>query len=398
MPSQTANNVQIGYKVQSGLGVPASGAGATGLRVKPSQSMTLTKAIIPSEEVRRDGQRTRGRHGSRSAGAAYTSELSVGSFDELFQAVLRGTWTASAAITQVAMTSITTTTATIVAAAGSWLTQGVRVGDLVQLTGHSTAANNAKWFRVLAVTASTITVPAASLVTDAVADTSFTLTVAKTVINGATPVERYFTVEEYLQDIDGSLLGTDMKVSKLDINIQPNANIEVGFTFMGRDMQPLASGSAPSFTPTPTYSVTLPLVMVDGIIRILGVDYAVLTGFQFSLDLGGSVPPTLSSTSPDIFLGNAALSGSFSAIQGDLVFLTAYSAETPVEFFVLCAENEADPKDFVSFFIGNATLSGNSSGIAAEGPRAEQIPWAAGKDETGGDRASTMLKIATSAA
>ena len=38
--------------------------------------------------------------------------------------------------------AITTTTSTIVAAAGSWITAGVRVGDIVTLTGHSTAANN----------------------------------------------------------------------------------------------------------------------------------------------------------------------------------------------------------------------------------------------------------------
>jgi hypothetical protein len=59
--SQSASNVLVALKVQSGIGTPASGAGATGLRVKPSQSLKLNKQYINSEEVRRDGQSTRGR-------------------------------------------------------------------------------------------------------------------------------------------------------------------------------------------------------------------------------------------------------------------------------------------------------------------------------------------------
>jgi hypothetical protein len=394
--SQSAANVTVAFKAQSGIGTPASGAGGTGLRVKPSQSLKLNKQYINSEEVRRDGMTTRGRQGSRSSGAAYAGEFSVGSFDALIEAVFRGTMTVSTDITQATMTSITTTTNTIVAAGGSWLTQGVRRGDMVKLTGHSTAANNGKWFRVVGVTASTITLPTAALTTDAVADTTFTLTVAKNVIQGATPVERYFTVDEYEADIDASLIGTDMKVTKFDFNAQPNRNIEVTVTFMGLDAQSATGASAPSLT-TPTYTTTLPLVMVDGTIRINGVDYTVLTGFQFSLDLGGQVPPVLSQTGVDVFLSNAKLTGTFSAIRQDLTFWTAFSAETQMEFFVHCAENESDPKDFCSFYIGNAALSDNTTGIAQDGPMIAQVPWTAGKDEAGTDHAATMIKFATSA-
>jgi hypothetical protein len=395
--SQSASNVLVALKVQSGIGTPASGAGATGLRVKPSQSLKLNKQYINSEEVRRDGQSTRGRQGSRSSSAGYSSELSVGSFDALIEAALRGTFTVSTDITQATMTSVTTTTTTIVASAGSWLTQGVRRGDMIKLTGFADAANNAKWFRVISVTASTITVAGtAPLVLNATPDSTFTVTVAKNVIMGATPVERYFSLEEYQQNIDSSLYGTDMKVVKMDFNAQPNRNIEVTFTFMGLDAQSLTGASSPTFT-TPTFTTTLPLVMVDGTIRINGVDYTVITGFQFSLDLGGATTPTLAPTSVDVFLANTKLTGSFTAIRQDLTFWAAFSAETQVEFFIHCAENEADPKDFISFYIGNAALSDNTTSIAQDGPMVETVPWTAGKDEAGTDHAATMLKVATSA-
>ena len=376
--------------------MPESGGGATGYDVKPGAGLKLNKARVPYETVRRDGMTKRDRHGSRSSGVTYGFELGVDLVDDLIEAAFRGTVVAQATIDEAAMTSITTTTSTIVAAAGSWLTQGVRRGDMVKLANHATAGNNGKWLRVLSVTATTITVPANSLTLNAVADTEFELIVAKTVVQGEVPVERYHTVEEYLQDIDQSKLGTDMKISKMTFSAQPNKNIEVTFTFMGRDMVPKDAGDSPVLT-GPTYTATLPLVMVDGIIRIGGVDYSVLTGFSFELDMGGEVTPTLSRTSPDVFLGNAKLSGSFSALRQDLAFLQAFDAETPIEFLVLCAENEADPADFIAFYIGDATISDNSDAIASEGGMTETTPWSAGKDEGGSDRAPTMIKMCTSA-
>lgn len=392
--SQTASNFSIAYKAQSGLGAPASGAGATGLYVAPSAGLQLSKATIDNPTIRNDGQSTRGRHGTRKGAGAYEHVLGVGSADALIEAIMRGTWVAAAAITQATMTSITTTTNTIVAAGGSWLTQGVRAGDKVKLTGHSTAANNGKWLRVLSVSASTITLPAGSLTLDAVADATFTLTVAKTVSMGTT--DRYFSIEDYGQDIDASEYGTDMKVCKIEISAQPDANVMITFTFMGLDVQPMTGASAPVFT-SPTYTTTLPLVMADGTIRIGGVDYSILTGFSITIDRGGDTPSVLAPTSPDVFLANAKVSGSFSAIRQDLAFLTAFRNETTVDFFVDFVENEADPKDFLSLYVGYATLGGNSKQLGASGPLVETIPWNAGIDTTGGDRVATMVKIATSA-
>lgn len=89
--------------------------------------------------------------------------------------------TANTAITQTAtsgtLTSITTTTTTIVAASGSWITQGVKVGDLVVLTNHATGANNNLRLGVAAVTASTITIASSNLTANAVPDSAFTLTI-----------------------------------------------------------------------------------------------------------------------------------------------------------------------------------------------------------------------------
>jgi hypothetical protein len=399
MAYQQKHNVAVAIKRQGAKGTAASGASA-GYNVFPVQGMKLNKAVIPNNVITRDGQARLGRHGSRDFGCAYKFPLSQGTLDPLFEAGFRGTFTATFDVTEATagLTSITTTTSTIVASAGSWITAGIRAGQKVKLTGHSTAGNNGKWLRVLSVTASTITVPAASLTLNAVADTAFTVTVAKALTNPTSLTERYHTIEEHLQDLTTtSKLGSDAKVTKIEFNAQPNQLIEVTVHFMGLDIAPQASG--PILTPL-TYATTIPLVMVDGTIRIGGVDYSVLTGFQWTWDMSAEVPATLSGTGPDVFLGRGRLSGSFSAIKQDMVFFTAFRSETVVDFFIDCQEPDAaDPKDFTSFYIGKATLSDNSDEIGESGAMMETVAWAAGYDDTGGsDRATTTMMISSSAA
>ncbi|TIL83592.1 MAG: hypothetical protein E5Y76_02090, partial [Mesorhizobium sp.] len=86
---------------------------------------------------------TRGRHGLQKTAGAYISELSLGGFDDILEAVMRGTWSsANLQLTQADFTSITTGANTIVFAAGSPISLGVKVGDVWRLTNHSSAANN----------------------------------------------------------------------------------------------------------------------------------------------------------------------------------------------------------------------------------------------------------------
>lgn len=398
MTYQSKSNRIVAYKVQSALGTPSSGGSGLGLRVNSgSQGLKQTNAIIPNNEVRRDGMTSRGRHGSRQVAGSYLVNMALGELDTMFQAALRGTWVAQTDITQATMTSITTTTSTIVAAGGSWLTQGVRKYDLVKLTGHSTAANNGKWFRVTGVTASTITLAGTPLTLDAGADASFTLSIARTLVQGSTPTERYFTFDEYDADIDISRTFTDVKVNRIDISAVPDQNVIVTVGLMGLDATANATGSSPVLT-SPTFTTSLPMVLSDGTIRVNGVDYASLTGFSLSLDLGGSVPKVLAPNGPDVILNNAVLSGSMSAMRTDDTFWTAFDSETQIDFLAHMTEvGDSDPKDFISIGIGNAVFDGADPDGFGEGELIETIPWRAGKDEGGSDRAATMLKISTSA-
>nr|MBA3890489.1 hypothetical protein [Gemmatimonadaceae bacterium] len=318
MATQIGTNIIVGYKVEGTINTPPGATGAKQLRFTPGAGLALSKADIRSNEVRNDGLSSMGRHGSRMVQGSYGGELAVGAFDELLEAVMRSTWVAAVAITNATMTSITTTTSTIVAAAGSWLTQGVRVGDIVRLTGHSTTANNSKNLRVLAVTATTITVPTGDLTADAVADASFTLTILRKVKNGATPVRRSFYFDEYNQDIDQSEVFGGNRIVSMKITGQPDGMALIEFGVMGLSSDTLATAASPYFT-TPTLNTATALVFADAKIRFNGVDIGIGTGFELTYQIGAGVQPVIGSTAGrDVSDAAARLAGSLSLIREDL--------------------------------------------------------------------------------
>ena len=136
--SQLGQNVIVAYKVQATAGTAPGATGGKRVRLNQSPGLSMTRALIESNEIRGDMLTAMARLGHRSVGGGYNGDLSIGSWDDWLEAAVRATWVAAVAITESTMTSITTTTSTIVAAAGSWITEGVRVGDLVRLTDHAT--------------------------------------------------------------------------------------------------------------------------------------------------------------------------------------------------------------------------------------------------------------------
>lgn len=402
MPYQSASNLVVAYKAQSGLGSPASGASGLGLRInRGSQGLRLSKAVIENNEVRRDGQTSRGRHGSRMVSGSYIVNMAVGELDTILQAALRGTWTAAATRTYdgtAGLTSLAVTQTNEITQVGTTTLLGaVYIGDMIKLANMSTAANNDVWVRVSNVTATVITL-ADSVLTVQAADSACTLTVARKLLCGTTPTERYFTFDEYNADLDLSMRYTDCKINRIEINAQPNEIVTATIGLMGLDADDQLAAASPVMT-SPTFTTALPLVLADGKIRVEGVDYADLTGFSMVFDLGGNVPAVLGANPPDVFLNNARLSGSVSGLRTDFDFFGYFDDETQLDLSAHLIEvGDSNPKDFLSWYIGNAVFDGNEAALGGDGPLVETIPWRAGKDEAGNPADNTMIKFCTSAA
>ena len=399
MSFQTGNNVSVRYKVQSGLGTPASGSGGKELPLIASGGLVPAKAAIESPEVRADGMTAIGRHGTRSVGGDYAAVIRIGAEDELIEAVVRGTWAAAAAITQATMTSITTTTTTIVAAAGDWIAQGVRAGDVIRLTDHSTSSNNGKNIPVVSVTANTITVPSGYLTTDSSPDSSFTLTRLKRVSNGVPPVQRYFTFDEYHADIDQSESFTDCVISSMAMSMAADDTVRATFGIVGRQFAANATGASPVLT-DPTQYLSSNLVATDAVILKNGVAITDLTGFELTLDMGAATLPTIGTTlSPDVFPNNTTLSGSFSVVRSDLTFLSNFADEDILSLFFLLAEPGSEPKPCLGVYIPYLKLmSAPDAPLGGDGAMISTVNWVGGKQPTATGKVESMITFSSSAA
>jgi len=399
--SQSGKNVAVAIKVQSAKGAGASGADATGIRLTTSSGLTLEAADIQSQESRRDGQTSLGRLGSLMGNVEYPSELSVGGFHELaLEATLRGTWTAAINLDEASnhggvLGAITITgTNTITNAAGSWITAGMRVGQMIKLAGSSEAANNDKWIRVTGVTASVITVPTGDLV-NAGSDAEWDIQIAKHLVCANPPTERYFTIEESFQDLsDEHLTGTDFKFGSVAFGVTPDNHVLATYGLVGRNVA--RNNSTATFT-TPAYTTTTPLVLLDGKLRIGSTDETELTGFELAFDASPSGLPIINARiSPDVYMSNARGSGSVSSTTASLARFAAYIAETDLSLWMLAQENTSNPKRFFSVYAGKAQYRGRSAPFGSDGALIETLPLSFGLDNRGAGYAESMLLISTS--
>jgi hypothetical protein len=398
LANQTGRNVLVAYKVESTLGVAVTGAAGYQFRANPSPGLKLARPEINPGEIRSDGQSPMPRLGTKTVSGGYIGDLSLGTFDPLFEAAFRSTIVAAATITSTTASLITITTdaTSIVAAGGSWLTAGVRVGDVFRLTGQPTStSNNSKNLRVTAVTTLTLSV-AETLVTNAVACTVFTITNAKKIYQSTSPVNRSFTFEEYFQDLDLSEQNVGVRVSSLKFSAQPDAMATIEVGLVGLDQNALASGSSPNFS-SPTLTTALGLTAVDATIRVNGSDVAVLTGLEFTLDMSGATQPVIgSTTSPDVFLNNAVGRGTFSGIRQDLANLSLFTAETEFEISCLLVEPESEPKDFIHLFLPRCKLLGIDKSFGNDGALIETRPFAFAAKGVATGYEATMVKWVSS--
>lgn len=395
MPLQSAKNVAVVFKPEVTFNTAPGAGSAETLRFVPSPGLNLKTATIRSNEQRADALQTMGRNGSEMIDGSYLCEMSKGSHDTLYEAVMRSTWVAAVAITDATMTSITTTTSTIVAAAGSWITQGVRVGDVVVLTNHAAHPHNNINLRVKAVTASTITVHGTPLTADAVADSAFTLTIQKKLKNGATPTKRTFYIEQNNVDIDGSQLFGGCRVIGMKINGTPDGMATVEFTVLGAGMTTVTAGGAPYYT-TPTVYATDPLVFSDATISVGGADIAIATAFELNYQITAATTPVVGSvTSPDVFDNDVQMTGSFSMIREDFDNVTAFAAETEFELHVMLQEPSGTPPNFISIYVPRIKYTSADAPLGGDGAMIESLPFQTGAKAAATGYDATLLTICT---
>lgn len=364
MAIQRNSNVLVAAHIETAINVQATATGATQVRILgDSAGLEYKRAPIMSNEKNVSGLKTMPRLGYESVEGSYNTEATVGGHTDLFLAgLLRATWATATAADFATMTVAFTTNA-LTATAGSWITAGVRVGDIFVVSGTSVAGNNNLNVRALSVTTLTIVVPAATYTTLAATVTG-TLTILKKLETGTTPVRQSFTIEEYDGDIDLTQLYTGCRIVGGRMSFKPGSPVTIQYTLMGADRQALASGASPYFT-SPSLTTGLSLVTEDSALRYNGAVAATFTGFDLDFTIAAAGQPVIgSTTTPDIFDGDMTVSGTVTGLISDFSDLTLFDAETEFDLSIKLEEpNTGPPKNCLAFFLPRGKIMSRSAPV-----------------------------------
>lgn len=394
---------QVAYKVQSGLGTKASTGSAQLLR-RVTSGLELQKNTFQSNEIRTDYQISDFRHGSRSVSGPIDGELSPGTYEDFFAAALRKDFAAVTAITTVELT-ITGSSApyTVARAAGSYLTDGIKVGDVVRLTVGTLHANNInKNLLVASVTATEIDVyplnGSAMTAEAAVAGCTVTVVGKKSFVPTTGHTNNYYTIEQWHSDISQSESFVDCKVNTVAVSISPNGMATVNFGFLGRSMDVASSQYFTSPTAATTSGVT---AGANGLLMVSGVTVGNVTGISFDINGNMSTEDVIgASTTPDVFAGSVLVSGQLTILFEDATYTSMFADETEASVTIALTTDNTATAEFISFTLPRIKVGGNSKDDGQKGI-VQTLPFTALLKGTGGagaDAEQTTISIQDSLA
>lgn len=395
MVYQSGRQIEVAHKLEADYGQLPGASGAEVFRAN-SGGLSLGIDPIQSGENRRDGMRTRGRHGTRNVTGQYAADLSVGTFDTLIEAVFRGTFSAAATVDESAMSSATLAVAanTITASGGSWITAGLRVGDIIRLVDGFLADNEGRNLRITGLTATVITV-AETLTVEAGPISTYEIERPKKLIQGITA--RSFTVEEREIEIDSSEVFKGVRWGQLQIQLQPNGMCVLTFSAVGQDMEVMTGADSPYFT-APSETTTIGLTAVEAKIRLGTNDVVDVSSLDVTINLNAAGQPVVGSNlTPDVWTNLADVTASITLLKPNASRMQQYIDEEQLSISLLFEEQ--DGADFCAFHIPNFTFAaGSKSELGADGPRTQTFQLLVGKDMRGGAYDPTMISFQTSSA
>jgi hypothetical protein len=377
------------YREQTTPGVLATNdSSARVFRSTSTAGLRLVKSAVATAEVRSDLQKQRDRHGMRSVAGELPAELSLGTFDDLLQAVMRSTWSSPLTSGSFTLTSYVQSTGVITRATGSFLGEGFRVGDTI-FANSAIGVNQNIPVVLTAVGTTTATVGNRTAWVDVSGPTGVTVTRSKKLTLGTT--RRYFSVEHWAPTIADSQRFIDVRVSSVSFTFERGQPIGVSFGFTGRDMQ---TGTSQYFT-SPTTSTSLQMTAADSLAILLGAQSLTLTSATLTLNLNHILPEVAGSvTGPDVIEGQATVEGSVTFYVTSQAQLAAYLAETQVALSLLF--RELGTNGFVGVSATNCTFGDyTTERIGQSDAQLVTVPLIVGI-ASGGDRDASMLTIQAS--
>ena len=356
---------KIAYRKETTWGVVAPDSGAKQLRRVTSQFNQKAEEL-QSSEIRQDYQIADYRHGSLSTEGSLNGELSPRTYADFFAAALAKDFAVGGSTTGASLTiAASGGFYTITRAAGSWLTDGFYVGNVIRLTGAGFApANVGKNIQILSITALVLTVRTFdenTLTAEGPIAAAGAAVVGKQTFAPLTGhTSDSFTVEEfYGGGVNVSEVHTGNKVGSVAVQLPASGFCTVDFTFMGKGM--MQTGASQHFATATTASTTGLTVGVSGSVLVNGVPAGVITNASFNIDRGLEAAVVVGSKyAADIFDGRINVTGDFSTYFENEVYRDYFIDETKISLvFALTTGSEANA-EVISFVLPSVKLGSSS--------------------------------------
>jgi hypothetical protein len=375
MPIAAGVAKQLRYKVEATFGTAPGASGAQVLR-RVSSTLDLTKDTYQSAEIADHRQVADMRHGVRRVGGNIKGELSPGTYKDFIAAALRKAWAAVTAITGASITIAGSGPYTITRAAGSYLTDGIKIGDVVRLTaGSFTAGNLNKNILVTNVTALVVTgivLNGSALTAEGpIASATLAVTGKKTYAASSSHTDLSYSIEHWYSDISQSELYRGCKVSTVGINLPPTGMAEIDLGFMGQD---ITTNSSAYYTSPTAATATGIVAAVNGALLVGGTQIATCTGLSLNIAGGYTGDPVVgANTIPALLPGRVAVSGQFTAYFTDATLRDNFVNEDEITLVVALTASNAAAADFLTFVlprikVGGAGKDDGEKGLVATFP------------------------------
>lgn len=364
MPIATGINKSVRYKKETTFGTLAGTTGGNVLR-RVTAAFNLEKETYQSNEIRTDYQVQDMRHGVRTATGSLSAELSPGSYADFIAAAVAKNFAAGVSAASVSYTIAASGSYwTVTRAAGSYLTDGFKVGDVIRITASGgNAANTGKNLLILTLTATVATVMvlnASAMVAEGpIASATIAVQGKKTFAPTSGHTDDSFTVEEFYADIAQSEVYTGMKVNTLGLSIPATGLVTTDFGFVGKDLA--QTGTTAYFTSPTAQTSTGIFAAVNGALLVNGTPVALVTDVAVNLNRNMQNATVVGSNSiADIFEGRIIVDGSFSAYFQDGTFRDMFNNETEVSLVVAVTTSNDKAADFMTVVLPRIKVNSNT--------------------------------------
>lgn len=298
-----------------------------------SCNLGLKRTKISSAEVRNDRAMADVRLGNYNISGSIGIELSYGgAMDTMIEAALGGTWAVAYNLATQTI-AIDKDAKTLTRGAGSWITDGVKVGDTFILAGSTTGANNGNYL-ISNVTALALTYTQGPATTTEAGSGTQTATTNRYVVKQGTTIHSLSMLRRF-SDITQYEVFSGCRVDKMNFSVKPNAVVTGSFDIVGIGIDAsLPAGSTYSNPTTTSNMDNFSAAALEA-----GSPIGLITSIDITLDNGMAAMFVVGAKpAANILWGRSVASGKATMLFNDMTMFNKFVNETASSIVVTFAD------------------------------------------------------------